>query len=279
VFLTATPAALDEGGITRDRLFFWVFLILAANSVSGLLIRSFQESGFAASLTSTFGVSAIVWTALAAGLALLGASRDVRAPLSRDVALAGVACLVALVPIANASGAMMAVVAAYAMCTSDRESAPRRAGAIFLAVTTNLIWGRLILGLFSSKLLFIDTFLVSDVIGSPQTGNTIPFIGAPGVIIVAPGCSSLQGLSLALVFWVTANQWLNAATTLRSMVWCSLAVGAAVAVNLLRMAAMVYFPADFHTIHIGWGAQVASYTSVFAIVGIVLLGARRELFA
>lgn len=263
-------------GISRQRLFFWVFLTLAANSVAGLMIRALAESGIAGSILSTFGISVIVWTALIAGLALL-VPEDGQDATPVDMAAAIGASLVALAPIANISSVGMTVFAAYAIWSSDVESGVRRAGAIFLAVTAHLIWGRLFLGLFSRELLFLDAFFVTHLAGSVQVGNTIPFKGHSG-FIVAPGCSSLQGISLAIVFWVMINQWFAMRTTVRSLMWCGFALLAAFAINIIRLSALVHFPLYFDQIHIGWGAQLASFATMIAIVGVVLWGARREVF-
>lgn len=264
-------------GISRQRLFFWVFLTLAANSVAGLMIRSVAESGIAGSVVSTFGVSVIIWAALAAGLAMLMPANGQDATAA-DIAVALGASLLALAPIANVSSVALTVFAAYAIQSSDIGNAVRRSGVIFLAITANLIWGRLLLGLFSRDLLFIDAFFVTNLAGSVQVGNTIPFKGHPGFIIVAPGCSSLQGISLAIVFWVMINQWFAIRATARSLMWCGFALLAAFAINIIRLSALVHFPLYFDEIHVGWGAQVASFATMIAIIGLVLWGARREVF-
>lgn len=264
-------------GISRQRLFFWVFLTLAANSVAGLIIRSLAESGIAGSTLSTFGVSVIVWTALVAGLALL-MPQDGQDATPVDMTVALGASLLALVPIANISSVGLTGFAVYAIWSSDVGNAVRRAGAIFLAVTANLIWGRLLLGLFSRELLFIDAFFVSHLAGSVQVGNIIPFKDFPGFIIVAPGCSSLQGISLAIVFWAMINQWFGMRTTLLSLMWCGFALLAAFAINIIRLSALIHFPLYFDEIHVGWGAQLTSIATMLAIVGVVLWGARREVF-
>lgn len=273
----ARTAEQANSSNSRDKLFLWVFQILAANSLAGIIIRALAENGVGAALLSTFGVSAIVWVALGAGLALLARSKATETAHSTDVALAIAACLLAMLPMANISSVALTAFAAYAIWTSNPGSSARRAGAIFLAVTANLIWGRLILGMFSRSFLFIDAFFVTNLIGAPQVGNTIPFIGHPGLIIVTPGCSSLQGISLAIVFWVTVNQWFELKTTPRSLSWCGLALLAATGINILRIAALVRFPSYFDEIHVGWGAQLASFSTMLVIVAIVLWGARRDI--
>jgi exosortase/archaeosortase family protein len=195
------------------------------------------------------------------------------------MAVAVAACLAALLPIANISSVVMTAVAAYVIWSSPAGSPVRRAAIIFLAVTATLIWGRLFLGLFSRSLLGVDAFFVTNFIGSTQVGNKIAFIGQPGSIVVAPGCSSLQGISLAIVFWTTVNQWFSVKLTARSLAWCGAALGSALAINVVRIAALVNFPQHFDELHVGWGAELAAWTTMLAIVLIVIWGARREVFA
>ena len=83
---------------------------------------------------------------------------------------------------------------------------------------------------------------------------------------------------MAIVFWVTVNQWLKVQLTLRSVIWCVLAIVAAFGINILRIAALVHFPLYYQEIHVGWGAQLASFSTMIAIAVIVLCGARREVF-
>jgi exosortase/archaeosortase family protein len=260
-------------------LLFWIFLILAANSLAGPAIRSAGESGPAAAVAATFGVSAIVWTALAAALLLLRTPRRTPAASTVDVLVALACCLLALLPIASISSIALTGFAAYVLATSPPGTVERRAAAILLAVTASLIWGRLFLGLFSRDLLFVDAFVATKLIGSTQSGNVIAFIGAPGAIVVAPGCSSLQGMSLALVFWTTVTQWFEVRMTAASLAWCAAALLAAFAINILRLAALVNFPAHFDAIHAGWGWQIASWATLAAIAAIVLWGARRDVLA
>jgi exosortase/archaeosortase family protein len=265
---------------TRSTLFLLAFLLLTINSLAGLVIRAFTEGGAEVALASTFGISAIVWVAVAAGVGLLVGDREsIGEPLKADWPVIVAASLVALLPMANASSVALAGLGLYAAWTSPASSALRRAGIIFAAITANLIWGRLLLGLFSRDLMFIDAFFVSNLFGSEQISNMVSFADRPGWILIAPGCSSLQSVSLALVFWVTVQQYFDVKTSYAAIGWCVLALLSAVAINVARMGAIVHYHDYFDALHTGWAAQAAAYATMLAIVAIVLWGARREVFA
>ena len=275
----ATACAGPPEALSRSSLYLWIFLILTANSLAGPAIRSVAENGPWAGLATTFGVSAIVWIAIAAAFLLLRRPGPASPATPADTVAAVVACLLALLPMANVSSVALAGFAAYAFWNNPRGSAERRAAAILLAVTASLIWGRLLLALFARDLLFVDAFVAGRLIGNAQSGNLIAFSGSPGAIVVAPGCSSLQGMSLALVFWTAVTQWFEVKVTAASLAWCAAALAAAFAINVARLAALVNFPAHFDAIHAGWGWQIASWTTLAAIAAIVLWGARRDVFA
>jgi exosortase/archaeosortase family protein len=135
------------------------------------------------------------------------------------------------------------------------------------------------LAMFSRPLLGIDTWLVGHLVGVRAVGNTLAFADGSGGIAIAPGCSSWQGISLALVFWVTLNQWFGIRPGWRPLAWCGLAAAATVAVNVARIGAMVLYPRHLAEIHDGYGWHLAMWTSLVLVCAICLYGARREVFA
>lgn len=254
------------------------FLAASANCVIGLSIRSALELGIAYSIFNLFGISAIVWAALVAGLALL-ADGDVHRVTRADYAVASLAALMIIIPMANASSLTITLLALYGIGTAGRSDNLRRASIVFLSVSTSLFWGRLLLALFSRSLLYVDAFFITNLVGAEQIGNRIMFIDqSKGGFVVAPGCSSLQGMSLAFVFWATVTQWYRVSFNLKSLLWCTAAVMATLGINIIRMGALAYLPDHFAAIHTGWGWHLASWLTVAAIVIIVLYGARREVF-
>lgn len=264
--------------LSRDRLFLWLFLAASANSVVGPAIRSVLEDGTVNAVFNLFGLSAIVWVGFVAGLAIL-VERDGERATRSDYAVAALAALMIIAPMANASSVALTLLAIYGIATGRSGSNLRRAGIIFLSISVALLWGRLILALFSRSLLHVDAFFVTNFVGAEQIGNRVSFIDQSyGGFVVAPGCSSLQGMSLAFVFWATLTQWYRVPLNLRSALWCAAAVMATIAINVLRMGAIAHFPEHFDAIHTGWGWHLASWTTLAAIVAITVYGARDEIF-
>jgi exosortase/archaeosortase family protein len=269
----AAPAALS-----RSRLFFWLVLLAALNAFAGIAIRIVPERGLAYALFELFGISAIVWVALAAALALLRSDEEGGTPSRRDLAVAAATIAVALLPVATASAIMLAILAVHMIATAPPGSAIRKAGLIALTMTATLIWGRLALAAFSRPLLGIDSWLVAKLAGAEQAGNMLTFLDGSGGIAVAPGCSSWQGMSLALLFWVTVNQWFGVPFSRRAASWCVAALAATVAINVLRIAAMVRFPEHLADIHHGYGWHISMWATLIAVGAVCILGARREIF-
>jgi exosortase/archaeosortase family protein len=243
-----------------------------------LVQASITDEGWAYSAFNLFGISAILWLALAGGLAILRNAQQ--EPVRRmDVPVAALTLCAAILPIYSASGIALTLAASYAIGTSRRGSELRRAAIVFLAMTSTLMWGPLILGFFNGPILGVDAWLVSHFIGAPQVGNQIQFIGRQEAFVIAPGCSSFHGMSLALVFWATVNQWFRVRFAWQSLGWVAAALAATVAVNVMRIGAIARFPDRFDAIHTGWGAQLAAWTTLFLVVAICLYGARRDVFA
>jgi exosortase/archaeosortase family protein len=263
-------------GLDRRGLFFGAVLLASLNAFMGPAARALSDYGLAYALFELFGISAILWTALAAALALL---RDAPpAPLRRgDPWVALVALLAALLPAPPASAVALTLVGLYLAATAS-VPAERKAGLIAVAMTGPLLWGRLLLALFSGPMLAADTRLVALVTGAQRGGNLIGSADDGHGLAVAPGCSSWQGISLALLLWVTVNQWFGVRSGPRAFGILAAAVVATVAINVLRIAAMLTFPTHIEAIHHGWGWHLAMWSTLLLVAAICLWGARREAF-
>jgi exosortase/archaeosortase family protein len=264
--------------ISRAQLFFGCVLLAALNAFAGVAVTTLAEHGLEYALIELFGISAIIWLALGAALDLLWRDRAQAFPDRGDWAAAAVTTLVALLPSAAASGVGLTLLALLMILTSPAESPVRRAALILLSITVSLVWGRVFLSLFSDPLLDIDSWLVGRLAGTGQTGNIIAFAGRPGEVVIAPGCSSFQSIALALVFWTALNQWLGIGASARSLLWYGLAVAATVAINVLRIGAMVHFPARLEAIHHGYGWHISMWATLAAVCGLCLFGARDAIF-
>ena len=202
------------------------------------------------------------------------AQRAERLKRGDRIILAGAAGAM-LLPIPAASAAAITGAVLWILVTTPPPSDLRRAAFIFAAITASLLWGRLLLAMGSETFLAFDGWLVALVAGTQGTGNMIAFRGdGAGVFMVAPGCSSLQGMSLVLVLWVTITQSFRIVIGPRALATLLVAVAAAIAINVLRMAAIATWPAHFHTLHVGWGAAMFGWATLAAIVVVMLVGFR-----
>lgn len=264
--------------LSRDKLFFWLLLAASANSFVGPAIRSVLQHGAAYSIFNLFGLSAFVWLAFVAGLAIL-AERNGERATRFDYTVASFAALMIMAPIATASSVALTLLAIYGFVVGGASSNLRRASIIFLSISVSLFWGRLVLALFSRSLLYVDAFFVTNLFGVEQVGNKVTFFDrSQGVFVIAPGCSSLQGMSLALVFCATVTQWYRIPLNSKAAGWCAAALIATLTINVMRLGAIAHFPQHFDAIHTGWGWHLASWTTLAAIVAITAYGARDEIF-
>ena len=262
----------------RCAVFSGLFLVAYLNGVAGHAVESMQAQGWATAAFDLFGVSAVLWTALVAGMSILrGGGGDDRFS-RRDGWVALVVVGAAVLPFATASMAALCALSCWAIFTSGTGSPLRRAGIVFLAVTGALLWGRVFLALFSRPLLNVDAIFVAGLIGSEHRGNMLWYAGEPTRLVVAPGCSSMQGLSLALVLWVTINQFFEVRFGWKPALWCLAALAATIAINVLRIASMLRFPAHLEELHHGWGYHLSMWLTLAAVAAICLWGARREVF-
>jgi exosortase/archaeosortase family protein len=271
---SATPRA--PVALSRSRLLAALFLIAALNAFSALVVGSVASDGLLLAAANLFGISAVIWAALVAGLKILAEEPAGEAPRRSDLCLAALIGAAALLPIATASMLALTLLAGYAILAGPSYSPLRRAGLVFLAMSGALLWGRLTLAVFSRPLLDLDALFVSRLIGAEQHGNML--VSGATRLIVAPGCSSMQGLSLALLFCVTFSQLFEIRFDRRAASWFAAALAATVAINVLRIGAMLRFPDHLAAIHAGWGYQLSMWATLAAVAAICVFGARRELF-
>jgi hypothetical protein len=265
--------------LRRSRLVLGMFLLLALNSVATTMLISVQEQGWIGATANLYGFSAIIWAAFAAAIKILAEDGGYEAPSRSDVAMAIMACGAALVPHAAASKVALTLLSLHLIATTASGTPLRRAAVIFLATAGALIWGRLLLALFSKPLLDFEAGLVGGLVGAAHEGNLLWQQDGAIRLVVSPGCSAMAGLSLALLFWVTVNALYEVRFGWRALLVCLLALLATLTVNVLRMASMLRYPEHFEALHVGWGAQIATWTTLVLVAGICLFGARREIFA
>lgn len=275
----AFPAASSFSlSCSRNALFAGSFAIGLANGLVTRLVEAIARDGAAQALFNSFDISVIVW--IGAALSLSFMQREMQRPATRaDLIVAG-ACLMAfLVPLPPLSWVGLALLSAYAARTSQAGSFARRGAWIMLAVTVPMFWSRMLFSAFSDLILRCDAALVGWMIGTPRLGNAIAFADGTGFLWIAPGCSSLANMSLALLCWVMFAQYRDIRPSAGSLGWGALACAAVLAINVGRLSLIGLHRDQYELLHGPVGATVANWLTVGATLAICWLGVRHDRFA
>jgi exosortase/archaeosortase family protein len=133
---------------------------------------------------------------------------------------------------------------------------------------------------FGTPILQADAILVSTLIGADRVGTIFSgAIGPDGLathFAIYPACSSLHGMSIAVLAWITISNTLGRTWSTRYVAWGLLAAVSVLVVNVSRLSLIGLFPAYFSAIHDWPGSEIAAWLSLALVVAIPLLGIRRE---
>jgi exosortase/archaeosortase family protein len=286
VTTAARPASAVNGKslrlvLSRSELFALLFALTCANGLVAKALDTIRQSGWTEAAIGTFGISAIVWFACYAGLALV-VRADGPGPGGREDAcaldwiIAAAVLGLAAVPFGALSWAAQACLAIYVIQVSRRGSARSRGAWILLAVTVPMCWSRLLFAVLSRWILEADAILVSSVLGTERIGNTVRFAGEPDFFQIFPACSSLANMSLAILCWVTITQVTRHRAVPADTFWCALACFSVVVVNVARISLIGLHRDSFEIIHGPVGATIAAWIALGLMVGISLWSVRRD---
>ncbi len=250
----------------------WLAIIGFLNAISFNIEKAVLELGVTGAITSTFGISVIVW--VAAFVAVTELRKEPDRPLAageewRLIALA----VFFILPVKYVSWVGLTLLALDILSASERDSAARRAGWILLAVTFPMFWSKLIFSLFSDLLLQADAILVSTALGLPREGNVITLSDGVSHLWIAAGCSSMANVSLAVLGW-TLFLHMRRETGSPGLRWGLLCCVVIVALNVGRISLIGLYPAHYELIHGAVGASIASWLMVAAVFGTLSYGAR-----
>ena len=243
-----------------------------------MIVESVASGGAVSALLHTFGVSALVWVGFFMACAFV--NREPPEPLTTmDRLVAAVAVGAFLLPLFHFSWIGLTGLAIYLAWTSTPGSWSRRGAWIVLAVAAPMFWTPRLFSLFSDLILQADAIFVSWIVGTERVGNAIPLADGTGYLFIAPPCSSLANVSLAILCWVLFVQSAERPDPNRHLWWCLLACVAVVAINVIRISLIGLSPEYYQLLHGPIGAGVASAAALGAMVAICLLGTRRDLLA
>jgi exosortase/archaeosortase family protein len=260
---------------SRNELFAGLVVLAYVNGFSERVIVSVTRDGMLAALLQTFDISVLVWSACAISIAFL--LRGPPQPIEQfDMLLTAVAVAAFVMPIAPLSWVVLSAVAIYVVRRSPSASFLHRGAWIVLAITVPMFWGRLLFAMLSDVVLQGDAVLIASVLGTQRVGNAVQYADGSGYLWIAPACSSLTNISLAILCWVMFTRVADHKNSLLDVAWGLAACGGVVAINVARISLIGLYPDHFDLIHGVLGATIASWLIVGVTVGICRLGVRHD---
>jgi len=262
--------------LRRGEYFAGLFILGCVSGLTSRIIQSVNRLGWADALFSTFEISLIIWISCIAGIFLIRRDRTIGVS-SLELGLgAGFVALVIL-PVGPLSWIAVTGLSLYILVSTDVPTS-RRGAFILLATTVPMLWSRMLFHFFANLILGMDASLISWLLGTHRTGTLVEFADSSGQLVIMTGCSSLANVSLAFLCWITVSQLVDHKKTVHDFFWCLLACVSVVAVNVTRISILGLSQWHYATFHGRWGDAVANIIILSLIVGISVLGVRRELF-
>jgi exosortase/archaeosortase family protein len=266
--------------MSRDRFFCGLLILAAANGLADSVVHGIVTEGWFAALSASFGISAVVLMACFAACSLLYSS-ELGEDMTIPDAVIGLGIFsMTIVPSVRCSWFGLTVLSLYMLCVSPARSARRRGALIALAATGPMLWGPILMEVFGPQILQADAILVSTLIGTARFGTVysgaIGADGSPAHFAIGPPCSSLHGMSIAILAWVTISNMLGGTWSTRYLASGLLAAISVLTVNVSRLSLIGLFPAYYPTIHGSPGSEIAAWLSLILVVAIPLLGIGRE---
>jgi hypothetical protein len=264
--------------ISRSEYFAALFVIGYTNGIASRVIQSVADNGWMNAVAVTFGVSVIVWIAAALGIGLI--LKDCGDRVSRIDLLVGATFIVpTILPVGGASWLAVTALCLYLLVFSPASSSTSRGAMVLLSLTVPMLWAPLLFRCFSETILGIDAYLAGELLGTPHAGNIFGFADGAGNLAILPPCSSMSNLSLVVVCWVTMSQAVAHRWTPKDLGWCVLAGVAVVMTNVTRLSLMGLNQRSYVAVHGPTGALIVNAILLCLMVGICLMGIRREVLS
>jgi len=264
--------------LARNDVFAGLFFLGFVSAATDRVATSISVRGIADSITNTFDVSAIVWGACFFALSL-ARHCDGNRTRGVDWLVAGFALVGFLAPFSLLNWVALTCLASYVVLSSVPRSGLQRCAWIFVAVTFTMFWSPRIFALLSDWILAGDAELVSWITGTIRVGNTVQLSDGSGFLWIAPTCSSMANISLAVLCWTGFAQLSDRSVSTQDIIMCVLICFSVVVINVTRIGLIGLHPAWYQALHGPTGTIVFGYVTLFTIVGFCVLWKKRELFS
>ena len=261
--------------ISRKTIFGALVSVAFLNYIFAAAGQSISRDGLWLAISSTFGISALIWIAMLYVVSLMLETTDHSQVDRRDIAVFAVALLLILVPHKYVPVLALSGIAVYLYVRADTPSNLRKAAVLLGAATVPMLWGNLLMLFFNEFILSADAFLVSLVSSGDRVGNVVINPETDWYIKISRGCSSLSNLSIGVLSWTFFVLFYDRKYGAYKFIWLAVILIPIVVINVIRMAMIV---ADFNfydILHEGTGSNVANFITLAVIVGISYIGIRR----
>jgi exosortase/archaeosortase family protein len=272
-----SPSTVASASIGRRELLLWIVGCLFANQTLLLLdVQSFE--GFAASLLTQ---NDIYWLACAVTLYRLYVSDNAVRASGFDCALALAlgACILftSLLPYRFGIGLLATLVALYLLVLDHDDRDLKAAGAVLLAVSTQLVWGPIFFQFFTPELLQADAALVGSALMALRPdvvwSGTAFFAPDGHAVWLIAACSSFNNVSSAVLACVAVamlrrNEWIR--RDIRTIIIASVVM---ILINSLRICLFVWSKEYRVFWHDGAGAQILAIAQTLVVLAIAWWGA------
>ncbi len=277
--LQSAPLAAGAAAraVSRRELFLWVAGILAANCllrVDGPPAGNVTDA-LVHALTSWSVLHYVGWYAL---FQLLADADRSEPASSLDIAFCLFATLLPFCPLKSSGWLAATLTSAYLFATSERDSKPRAAAMVLMALAVNGLWARQFFDFFALLLLRADTNVVALALWLTQPGITWhdTIIASERHSIVVYGqCSSFHNISLSLLCWIALSKLARTSWALRDALPAALICATVVVCNTIRLYYMALSPEQYAYWHAGFGAQLFAWGMPVIVIGIASWGALR----
>ena len=265
--------------LKRAPAFACAGVLAALNAQADLIINALTWQKPLEALTTLGGIAAVIWIAMYAAL-MLGFEESHRRIERKDALVLALVIGLCLLPLSYAAQAGLLLCGGYLFATSRTGDTSRRISIILLALTGPLIWGRIVLQLFATPLLWLDAHIAGAAAGTHVQGNMVQFADTSRNFLIGTQCSSVHNMSLAVVLWTTAAALFNLRIDRGFVVAGAGMVALMFGLNILRLTLMAIFPANFEWLHAGLGADLFGWAGLAGAALLAALGvtsaARRQ---
>jgi exosortase/archaeosortase family protein len=264
--------------ISRDELFAGLYILGCANGLLGRTIYALNLEGWSG-VVAGVEMNVIVWGAAFAGLYLLitSSSRDQIQRL--DLVVAAIFLPFVMVPSYPLSWVAVTGLSVYVLLFANNGSQRRRGALILLALAFPMLWSRLFFQLLARPLLALDATMVTWLLGTERIGNLVRFADDSGYMLITPACTTFGSISYTFLCWITVTQWANHRWSSKDLLWISLMFAGLIATNITRMAVTGLSSWHYEVFHNQWEEMILGTVVLCFIIGMSVMGARRELFS